>query len=406
MYGMPMTEEERMQQAIMRAMQQGGPANMEQAVQSQLQTLDPRNMPRSEVSQGGRSRADMIADATRSTAGQAAKLEQQQAYANALRQTKTPGLKTVGPSNIAVANPWEGLETAFNRALGGYMSGQLKDEYADIDTAEGARAGAEQELVDARAGEAREEARETLGLEQALRRELAAEELAADEAASERELEIAQLGLEADAGEAVVKGSTDLRKEFTGRQDVKDFQKIDSAFGRLQAADPTNAAGQMSLIFQYMKMMDPNSTVREGEYASAKNTTGVPGYVMNAYNQAKDGKFLSDTQVENFLREGANLYKSAVSDYDQTAESYINLSGKYGYDTDDVLTVTPRHRDFLDAMDDDSIVTRTEVTSGTSYDDTAKNRRRGPQGKQAGGQNFTDPEEEDEYQTWLRTQGN
>ena len=37
-----------------------------------------------------------------------------------------------------------------------------------------------------------------------------------------------------------------------------------------------NAAGDMALIFSYMKMLDPNSTVREGEYATAEAAAGVP----------------------------------------------------------------------------------------------------------------------------------
>ena len=37
-----------------------------------------------------------------------------------------------------------------------------------------------------------------------------------------------------------------------------------------------DAAGDMALIFSYMKMLDPNSTVREGEYATAQDAGSIP----------------------------------------------------------------------------------------------------------------------------------
>jgi hypothetical protein len=74
-----------------------------------------------------------------------------------------------------------------------------------------------------------------------------------------------------------------LRREYNTI--TKDFRDVQSAFGRIRATDPTTAAGQISLVFQYMKMLDPGSTVREGEFATAENARGVPEGVMNTYNK-------------------------------------------------------------------------------------------------------------------------
>lgn len=127
-----------------------------------------------------------------------------------------------------------------------------------------------------------------------------------------------------------IKGESALRKEFLSQN--KGFQEIQRAFGRILETDPTNAAGQMSLIFQYMKMMDPGSTVREGEFANAQNTTGIPGQVLNAYNRARAGEFLNPTQVGEFQRQAEKLYGAAAQDFELSFDQYRSTADQYRYD--------------------------------------------------------------------------
>lgn len=63
----------------------------------------------------------------------------------------------------------------------------------------------------------------------------------------------------------------------------------------------SRAAAQIGTIFSFMKMLDPSSTVREGEYATAQNTAGVSDQIRNAYNKVKDGSFLTDTQIKGYV---------------------------------------------------------------------------------------------------------
>lgn len=62
----------------------------------------------------------------------------------------------------------------------------------------------------------------------------------------------------------------------------------------------SRATAQIGMIFSFMKMLDPTSTVREGEYATAQNTAGVDEKVRNAYNKIKDGTFLNDAQINGY----------------------------------------------------------------------------------------------------------
>ena len=48
-------------------------------------------------------------------------------------------------------------------------------------------------------------------------------------------------------------------------------------------------------------MLDPNSVVREGEFATAQNSTGVPDRVRNLYNKIMTGERLNPSQRQEFI---------------------------------------------------------------------------------------------------------
>jgi len=132
---------------------------------------------------------------------------------------------------------------------------------------------------------------------------------------------------------ANLKGATDLRKEYNQRQIVKDFNTIKTAYNTIKSAAASGtAAGDMSSIFAYMKILDPNSTVREGEYASAKNATGIPQRIQNWYNSAKDGQLLSPEQRKQFLSEAKNIYEARSQGLKQVQDEFSGLAGKYNVD--------------------------------------------------------------------------
>jgi len=120
-----------------------------------------------------------------------------------------------------------------------------------------------------------------------------------------------------------------LRKEFTGNNATKDFQKIVSAFTKIQsaAANPSPAS-DMSLIFNYMKMLDPGSTVREGEYATAQNATNIPNRIRNAFNSAKDGTKLNHVQRADFATAAGRIYDGSYADHSRLRDYYTEQASQ------------------------------------------------------------------------------
>jgi hypothetical protein len=130
--------------------------------------------------------------------------------------------------------------------------------------------------------------------------------------------------------------STKLRGEFIGQS--KDFKKVADANERvIAAAEDPSAAGDMALIFNFMKVLDPGSTVREGEFATAQNATGVSGRVQSLYNNIVRGERMTEAQRADFTGRTQKLFKSAQKQQDVLRGQYDKLANKFGLDPSTVL---------------------------------------------------------------------
>lgn len=146
-------------------------------------------------------------------------------------------------------------------------------------------------------------------------------------------------------GGASKKDEASLRKEFESEQDVKDFRKARTQFNALRntALNP-NATAQddIAVIFQFMKTLDPTSTVREGEFATAQNATGVPDAVRNAFNKAQNGERLNPQQRKQMAQTAYRSYQAFRDAYNSRAEQFRSYAKDYGVNPENVArTYTP-----------------------------------------------------------------
>jgi hypothetical protein len=128
-------------------------------------------------------------------------------------------------------------------------------------------------------------------------------------------------------------GQMSLRKEFDALPDVKNYNIIATQYGAMKkAAAGKTPSDDIALIFNYMKMLDPTSVVREGEFATAQQTGGIPSNVVNAYNRALSGNRLNDGQRANYLKTAASLHTNARERYDEITGQYRDYATEGGYD--------------------------------------------------------------------------
>jgi hypothetical protein len=125
----------------------------------------------------------------------------------------------------------------------------------------------------------------------------------------------------------------DARKEFTGLAPVKDFADVSFAYSRVvRSADNPSPAGDLALIFNFMKVLDPGSVVREGEFATAQNAGGIDERVRSLYNQVVEGTRLTEAQRADFVDRAGRLYGGAQEQYQSIANQYTEFARQAGLD--------------------------------------------------------------------------
>lgn len=129
----------------------------------------------------------------------------------------------------------------------------------------------------------------------------------------------------------LAKGEMAMRKEVEDR--IKQDRSILNMHRTIEGATKDGtAAGDLSAIFAFMKMLDPGSVVREQEFANAQNAAGIPDRVRNLYNQALNGNRLNPRQRAEFLSEAAKLARAAEDRISGVIREYQGIADQYGYD--------------------------------------------------------------------------
>lgn len=123
---------------------------------------------------------------------------------------------------------------------------------------------------------------------------------------------------------------------FAANPQVKAFEAALSSGGDLIASIKSeNWPGDVAAVFQFMKTLDPASVVREGEFALAEASAGLPEKVGNIYEKVINGERLSDEQRKAFgkiafkyIENKARLYDTHYNDM-QKVLKWQNIPESY-----------------------------------------------------------------------------
>ena len=177
-----------------------------------------------------------------------------------------------------------------------------------------------------------------LARKQALRDAEIERERATASTAADREFqkELKELEFGFKKGDNQFDKENKLRTEF--EKGTKDFIKVRDAFGRIQAsASDPSGAGDLALIFNFMKVLDPGSTVREGEFATAASAAGIDQRIRAQYNKVKKGTHLEATQRLDFVNRAQKLYASQLKQYQSHEDYYRGLAETYNLNPENVV---------------------------------------------------------------------
>lgn len=143
---------------------------------------------------------------------------------------------------------------------------------------------------------------------------------------------------------------TELKLSDDFRAQAKPYQTQVDAFSRIKNAvtsiDEKNkraeatAQGDLAIVYGFMKTLDPGSVVREGEFAIASNSGGVPDAVRNAYNGVLNGQRLTPEQRYQFIKQAEQQVDPAKETLLTLKKDYEKRAKNYGIDLENVIGVT------------------------------------------------------------------
>lgn len=120
---------------------------------------------------------------------------------------------------------------------------------------------------------------------------------------------------------------------FTSNPVVKSFEEQYSATQNAVTSLSANSwAGDIAWVYQFMKALDPTSTVREWEFNTAAASAWVIAKIWNAFTKLENWEILSDSQKEAFKSLMLQYLKTKSTQYDRLYEDMVRPLKNAGID--------------------------------------------------------------------------
>lgn len=131
------------------------------------------------------------------------------------------------------------------------------------------------------------------------------------------------------------------QSQFQGLAEVKDYKDILSKKILFDSIinSRLGGPGDLALVYQFMKGLDPNSVVRESEFDSAAKSGNIFQGIFARFNGylKENGGFLPDNVKKSFQQMVAQSLASKKAVYDRSAQEYRTIAERQGLNPDNVV---------------------------------------------------------------------
>tara|TARA_B100001057_G_scaffold94158_2_gene90475 strand:- start:1829 stop:3241 length:1413 start_codon:yes stop_codon:yes gene_type:complete len=153
-----------------------------------------------------------------------------------------------------------------------------------------------------------------------------------------------------------------VKDKYQSKQFVKDYNdklghmdNVFTAYNQVYELDRPGA-GDLALIFSFMKMLDPRSVVREGEFEVAKKVGGPADFLVQTANYIKNGGILSDLTRRSFRDLAYAQYKNATNNLTTQNEEEVNVGEVLGLEKKVIETYIKSPKQYTLATDTYKII--------------------------------------------------
>jgi hypothetical protein len=174
--------------------------------------------------------------------------------------------------------------------------------------------------------------------------EYRAEQVRLAEEASRATTESARADAASEVAANRVSREDDLRSETTAKPEVKSAIEVASQYRRFSTLiSRDDGAGDLGSVFTFMKMFDPESVVRESEFATAaaarawlqrmeEDGVRLPGFVAIGIQNIENGGFLGEDQRQQMQAAARDLVGAARTTYGQATAQVVGIAQQDGLD--------------------------------------------------------------------------
>jgi hypothetical protein len=139
---------------------------------------------------------------------------------------------------------------------------------------------------------------------------------------------------------------TGYRKEFNSLPEVTRYKAAIPAYKAIESAvTRPGAQSEINLIYGLAKLYDPESVVREGEYATIANSQAIPEWIKGQAQRLAGGGRLTDATKQQILTEAQARIGTFQTEYEGAKQTYEGIVGRQGLDSRNIFTpvgsVTP-----------------------------------------------------------------
>jgi len=157
---------------------------------------------------------------------------------------------------------------------------------------------------------------------------------------------------------------------------IKDDVTVVNGFRNLKAnASLGTPQGDIALIYGYMKIQDPTSVVREGEFATAQNAGGLDEKARAKLNEYIGTGRLTPTQRAELIRSAEATVKSRSKQFNENYNRFSRTASQFGIDPSQALSnpyadieITPQKPKFDRAMYNEYKTARQAAYNSGKYD--------------------------------------
>lgn len=134
------------------------------------------------------------------------------------------------------------------------------------------------------------------------------------------------------------KDASSLRQEYAGLPDIKAYNEVSTAYNQIKTAiSNPSPANDLAAATKFMKLLDPNSVVRDTELKLAMDASGVTDRLSNYGHRIMTGEKLTETQRKDFYDAATQFFNVSQQNKNAIDAQYIDIAQKGGLSPDLII---------------------------------------------------------------------